>query len=258
MKELICKAFCESVVVNSLPNQIGYGISSSMFEVHGDPAGVYAIGPDQKGLWRLDDSGWVAPMLSSSGFDLSSKSRMHVFEDIIQRSGLKYDSETFEIYQDSVQEQDVPAAAIRFFSALAKLGELAGWTSEKIKSTFREDVSAQLQKMLPGVVILENAPADERVGDLLADIVLQAPGQRPVALYLAQSELSLFQAMLLRSETATLPNRPKVAAIMEREKSASQKTRTRAHNRLDIVTVYEGDAYAAVSRIAEEVAHLQH
>lgn len=253
MKELICKAFCDSVKVVELPGGNGLGISSSMFDVHGDPAGVYAI-KSKGGTWRLDDSGWVAPMLSASGFDLSSAQRMQVFEEILERSGLRFDAESLEIFADNVAEKDVPATAVRFFSALSKVSDLGGWSQDRVRSTFREDVTASLRSVLPGVSITEIDTPDPRAPDLVADIVLRASGQPPVALYLAQNEVSLLEAMLLRSETGGLPDRPKVAAIMEREKSAPAKTRTRAHNRLDVVAIYEGDAQAAIARIAEEVS----
>ncbi len=158
MKELICKAFCESVKVVDLPNGSGFGISSSMFEAHGDPVGIYAIPNRTNGKWRIDDSGWVAPMLSASGYDLSSTSRMQVFEEILERSGIKFDHDTFEIFADGIPEKEVPATAIRFFSALSKVAELGGWTQERVKSTFRDDVTASLRSILPGVTITENAP----------------------------------------------------------------------------------------------------
>ena len=47
MKQEICKAFCDSVTVTTLPR--GYGISTNLFEIEGDPAGIYAIGPDSTG-----------------------------------------------------------------------------------------------------------------------------------------------------------------------------------------------------------------
>lgn len=258
MKELICKAFCDSITVTDLPRGIGFGLSSSMFEAFGDQAGVYAIGPDKQGKWRLDDSGWVAPMLTSTGYDLGTPSKQEVFSEIVSGSGLEFDSDSLEIYVEGVSETDVPATAIKFFSALTRIAELAKWTTERIRSTFRSDVAASLRALLPDVKILENAPADDRVPDLLADLVLQAPNQPSVALYMAQSDVSLLEAMLLKAETAGLSGRPKVVAIMEREKSAPQKIRTRAHNRLDIVTVYEGDGPAAVRRIAEEVTSRVH
>jgi hypothetical protein len=258
MKELICKAFCDSITVTELPKGIGFGLSSSMFEAFGDLAGVYAIGPDRQGKWRLDDSGWVAPMLTSSGFDLGAHSKFEVFLEIVSGSGLEFDADSLEIYIDSVNESDVPAAAIKFFSTLTRIAELAKWTTERIRSNFRADVAVSLRQLLPDIQIKENAPADARVPDLLADLVLEAPSQRSVALYLAQSDVSLLEAMLLKAETAHLTDRPKVVAIMEREKSAPQKIRTRAHNRLDIVTVYEGDSRAAVQRIADEVVSRVH
>ena len=258
MKELICKAFCDSISVTELPKGIGFGLSSSMFEAFGDQAGVYALGPDRKGRWRLDDSGWVAPMLTASGYDLGTHAKLAVFSEILAGSGLAFDADSFEIYVDAIEGSELPAAAIRFFSTLSRVADLAKWTTDRIKSTFRADVATSLRQLLPDVEIKENAPADIRVPDLLADLVLKAPNQRSVALYLAQSDVSLLEAMLLRAETAGLSDRPKVVAIMEREKSAPQKIRTRAHNRLDIVTVYEGDGRAAVQRIAEEVVNRVH
>lgn len=258
MKELICKAFCNSITLTELPSGAGFGLSCSVFDTFGDQAGIYAIGPDRTGKWRLDDSGWVGPMLSSSGFDLASNTKFILFSEILSGSGLSYNTDALEIFVDGVEERDVPATAIKFFSALARVADLARWTSDRIRSTFRADVAASLRHLLPNVEIKENAPADDRVPDLLADLVLQAPNQRSVALYLAQSDVSLLEAMLLKAETAGLTDRPKVIAIMEKEKSAPRKIRTRAQNRLDVVTVYEGDGRAAVQRIADEVVNFVH
>ena len=206
----------------------------------------------------MDDSGWVVPMLVASGYDLALPSRMQTFQELIGRAGLAFDEDSLEIFVADLAEQDVPTTAIRFISALSRVADLAGWTEERVKSTFKDDVTAALHALLPEVEILQNAPADPRVPDLTADLVLRPTHGRSVALYLAQTEVPLLEAMLLRSETSDLPERPRVAAIMEREKSASMKTRTRAHNRLDVVTVYDGDSRAALQRIADEVVSRVH
>lgn len=73
MKHEICKAFCDSVTVTELP--CGFGISTTLFQIEGDPAGLYAVGPDDRGLWRLEDAGWLVPGLIASGYDLSSEQR---------------------------------------------------------------------------------------------------------------------------------------------------------------------------------------
>jgi hypothetical protein len=59
-----------------------------------------------------------------------------------------------------------------------------------------------------------------------------------------------------RSETqASEGVRPLVFAMLERENAVSKHTRTRAHNRLDAVGIYEGDEKQAVAKVVQFVTN---
>ena len=253
MKQELCKAFCDSVRVTEL--ECGYGISTNLFEIEGDPAGLYAIGPDSTGHWKLEDAGWLLPSLVASGFDLSSDQRKKALVGILESAGATFDEDDLEIATGPIPRSEVPAQAIKFLGALVRIADLVQMTSERVRSTFKDDVRAALANSLPSnVEILENAPVEEGSADLRADLVFRQDGRASVALFLAQNDLSLVEAMLFWSETGRVREaRPLVAALLERENSVSRHTRTRAMNRLDSVGIYEGDEKQAVTKFVQMV-----
>lgn len=254
MKQELCKAFCDSVSVTELP--CGFGISTTLFEIEGDPAGLYVVGPDSTGHWKLEDAGRLLPSLIASGYDLSSEQRKKALATILETAGASFDEEGLEIATGPLSKSDIPSYAIRLIGALVRVSDLVQMTTDRVRSTFKEDVRSALAAALPkDVELLENSPADEQSPDLRADIVLRQVGRAPIALYLAQNDLSLVEAMLLRSETHSAGEaRPLVAALLERENAVSRHTRTRAMNRLDSVGVYEGDERQAVTKVVQFVA----
>ncbi len=253
MKQEICKAFCDSVTVTTLPR--GYGISTNLFEIEGDPAGIYAIGPDSTGHWKLEDAGRLLPFLIASGYDLSSEHRKAALSAILESANAEFNEDGLEIVTGPIPQSEIPAHAIRLLAALVRVSDLVQMTAERVRSTFKEDVRTELAKSLPAnIEILDNAAADEQIADLHADLVLRQEGHAPVALYLSQNDLSLVEAMLMRSETQTSGDaRPLVAALLERENAVSKHIRTRAMNRLDAVGVYEGDEKQAVAKVVQFV-----
>jgi hypothetical protein len=255
VKQEICQAFCDSVTVTELP--CGFGISTTLFEIEGDPAGLYAVGPDRSGRWKLEDAGRLLPALIASGYDISTESRKAALAGILETADAQFDDEALEIVTGPISKADIPKRAIQLLVALARVSDLVRMTTERVRSTFKEDVRAALTSMLPtNVEIHERAAATETSADLHADLVLRQIGRVPVALYLAQNDLSLVEAMLLRSETqGSVGVRPLVFAMLEREKDISRHTRTRAANRLDAVGIYEGDEKQAVARVVEFVTN---
>ena len=252
MKREICKTFCESITVNDIAG--GLGISSNAFSVHGDPAGIYAMGPDADGMWVLDDGGWILPIVISSGFDISSPARMSALVEILSSVDMTLDEDSLEIRSHRICSEDVPRAAISMFLAISRVADLAHWTQERVRSTFKEDVRLRLSASLPDGVMMElDAVPDERVRDIRADIVLRSPNYPPVAIYLVQNDSAMFEAMLLKSETKALSGRPRVAAILEKENSGSSKVRVSAVNRLDAWAVFSGEQEMAIERVMAEV-----
>lgn len=198
----------------------------------------------------------MLPWLVASGYDLSSDQRKKTLTAILEMAGATFDEDGLDIATGPISKSDIPAHAIRLIGALVRVSDLVHMTKERIRSTFRDDVRAALVSSLPpGVDMLENVPADDRSADLRSDLVLRQTGRAPVALYLAQNDLSLVEAMLLKSETQSAGDaRPLVVALLERENAVSKHTRTRAMNWLDSVGVYEGDERQAIMKVIQSVS----
>lgn len=252
MKAEICRAFCDSVTVTRLPH--GYGLSTNLLLIDGDPAALYVLGPDPDGRFVLQDAGLLVPDLISSGADVTTSTRREALDAILQTAAARLDEDEMTVTTGPVVADLVPATAFRLLTALVRVADLGRMTRERVRSTFKEDVRAALRAQLdPSIMIEADAPITSVLPEFVADVVIRRSGRVPVALYLAQQDVTLIEAMLARSETGYRMNgaRPVVAAMLERESSVSRINRTRAGNRLDVLTVYQDDDAAAVRRVAE-------
>jgi hypothetical protein len=122
VKQELCKAFCDSVSVTELP--CGFGISTTLFEIEGDPAGLYAIGPDSTGHWKLEDAGRLLPSLIASGYDLASDQRRKALASILETADAAFDEDGLEISTGPISKSDIPAHAIRLIVALVRVSDL--------------------------------------------------------------------------------------------------------------------------------------
>lgn len=105
----------------------------------------------------------------------------------------------------------------------------------------------------------EGEPVSKDLPDWEPDLIIDAPEAEPVAVFLVQCEQRILEAMLLQSDAISKDAPARVAALLEREASVSQRTRIRAINRLDATAVYYTDQYQAVQHIvAAAVGRRQH
>ncbi len=251
MKDEICRAFCDSITVRTVP--AGIALSTTAATINGDPIGFYAIElPD--GRFRLEDSGLIVPFLYAVGADLENDGRREAFEEILSESDASFDDDTLEIVSNPVLRRDLPHAAVRFVSTLLRVSDLSALAQEKVASTFKSDATTRLKERLAGQAEFREAePVSAALSEWEPDIIVQAPSRDPVAVFLIQSDQRALEALLLQadSEKHLLP--VSVVALLEHDMSVSKKTRIKVANRLEATPIFGGGEADAINRIALSV-----
>ena len=253
MKDELCKAFCDELLVRNVP--AGMAVSTAFDGLGGEPLGFYVIGPDETGRYRLEDDGITMPLIEAQGADLDNKTRAEAFTAMMEEYGAGYNEASSELVTPSLTSDQLPVAAMRFVALLLRLQDLVLLTPERVVGTFKEDAARAIQNILTesDVEIKE----DESIAPTIefpADLMLRAPNRDPVAIFLAATEQRLLEAVVAQMaamyEAHTICS---VIALLDRDTSVTRKMRKHAANRLTAVTYYEGDESAAITRIQREV-----
>ena len=253
MKDELCKAFCDELLVRDVP--AGLAVSTAFDGLGGEPLGFYVIGPDEAGRYRLEDDGTTMPLIEAEGADLDNKTRAEAFSAMLNEYGAAYNEASGELHTPSLTQDQLPLAAMRFVALLLRLQDLVLLTPERVASTFRQDAILAIQGVLAGsdAEIKEDEPIAPTI-EFPADLMLSAPNRDPVAIFLAATDQRLLEAVVAQMaamyETRTACS---VIALLDRDTSVTRKMRRHAANRLTAVTYYEGDESAAITRIQREV-----
>ena len=254
MKEEICRAFCDSISVRTVP--AGLALSTTTASINGDPIGFYAIGPLDDGRYRLEDSGQIVPFLYAVGADLENEMRRETFDAILAEGSSVLDTETLEIVSEPILQSDLPSAAVRFVSLLLRVGELANLTQERVANTFKHDatnrVAERLAKIASDVKVRTDGSLSESLADWEPDLVIETEDRSPVALFLIQTDHRALEARLLQADADRNSVPVSVVGLLERESSVGRKTKVRLNNRLDAVPIFGGDEESAINRVAIE------
>lgn len=252
MKRLICDAFCAAIDIHPVP--IGWAIQTPYMDADGDPLLVYLARDTDKG-WRIEDDGNQVPLLEACGVDLSGKSRGEAFSYLLREFGAQFDSEERTLHSPSLAEADVGAAVVRFMGLLLRLQDLALLSTPFVRSTFRDDALAAVERAFKGRAIIEDRAhlGSDAIGPE-ADIVIRAAAQPPIALYIGTSEERALHAIVAKMEAqAYLHLDGKVALMVERAKKNPVKERTLAlaYARLDSVLAYRGVERDTIVRLQD-------
>ncbi len=251
MKEALCKAFCAQLDVTQV--RAGLAVSHRSWEFGGDPICLYLIGPDQNGLWRVQDDGTTVPYIEATGADLELPARAQVFASLLTENSAIYKEETGELTTLPLKESDIPAAAMRFFAMLMRIQDLAVLSRERVEQTWIEEVERDLRKGLGGrASIAKSTPLAPELAEYPADLVIRTAERPPVAVYFGTSDMKVYEALLLRTQAKYhFGLDSPVILVLESDSSISKKQRLRADANL-IVPRYRGAEHDAVGRIIEE------
>jgi hypothetical protein len=251
VKESLCKAFCADLDVVKVP--VGLAVSHRSWEFGGDRICLYVVGPDQNGLWKIQDDGTTVPYVEATDADLGLPARRELFTNFLSESSAVYNEETGELSTLPLAEAAVPSAAIRFFSLLTRVQDLALLTRERVEQTWVQEVERDLKNALASrATISKNAALAPELSDYPADLIIAAADRAPVALYFGISDAKAYEALLLRTQAKYhFGLDSPVILVLEDDNGISRRQRLRADANL-IVPRYRGAEHDTIGRIVEE------
>ena len=175
-------------------------------------------------------------------------------EQLFAEYGASYDAESGELFTPPTTEDLIPHKALQFVALVLRLQDLILLTPERAASSFKEDVVKAITRSLQGQATIYEDRSPSSGLEYSADLLIEAPDRKPVAVYLAQSEQRVLEAVVTQMAiTYEAADSYSVIALLEKDSSISRKMRGRASNRLTAMPIYEGDEREAVQRIAREV-----
>jgi hypothetical protein len=257
LEKLLCSTFCGAVDVRAVPS--GLAVASAFKDGSGDPMTFY-VTSSEDGVIIEDDGGYLSH-LQALDIPFEAGQRGQLLDAILQQGGAYWDRESFEIKTTAFTEEELGRRAIEFMSALIRVRDLELLTREVVRSTFREDAIAALQRTFSGVAVIEEeAVLDSELSEFPADVVIRPRGEAaaPTAVYFVHSNDKLSEALLLQTETLILDRRDvKVIALLEDAdmKSISRKRFQRAQNRSLPMPIFRGDEEASMRMIAERAGY---
>lgn len=254
MKTELCRAFCDEISVREVP--VGLAVSTAFRRSDGDAITFYVVQNRQTpGLAHLEDDGETIPYLEAAGVDFSTQTREKALEQLLAEHDADFDDEEAVVRSGEMPERELPRAAIRFVALLVRLQDFLLLTEEHVQSAFREDAARRIKSAIGDrASIKEEEPVSGHLAEVVPDMVIEAEGRDPVAVFLAQSSQKVNDAIFLQMAALyEAGERLSVIAMLEAESSVNRHLRQRAANRLTAVPIYRGDEDVAVQRIVREV-----
>lgn len=251
MKADLCRAFCDDILVAEVP--AGLAVSTVFRRDDGDKVGFYVI-PEGPGRSRLEDDGATIPTLEGAGVDFETDTRRRALDSLLAGVGAFFDAADATIKTQPFDNSDLPARAFAFVGAMIRMNDFLLLTQEKVSSTFREDAADAIRHVIGDrAQIREGEAVNNRLSEVKPDMVVEASGRPPVAIFFGSSAGRVHDAIFLH-QTALFEVKQEISvvALLEQDNSIPAELRRRATNRLSTVPVFRDDEEAAVSRIARE------
>jgi Domain of unknown function DUF1828 len=256
MKEELCKAFCDELMVQTVP--AGMAVTTPFAGPDGDHIGFYVVKEGEH--YRIEDDGVTLPYLEGSGVEFRpGGTRGDALSDLLSEYGVSINDATQEFFIGNLAENVLPSAALKFVAFSLRVRDFMLMTEFRIATTFREDAGKLLREAVSDKAILEeNAVIVPSLAEFPADFVLRAPSRPPVGVYLGMSDARVLEALFMHMNRELLRAHHKlreecsIVALIEKGRSLSSRVRQQAMNRLDAVTEFRGDEVAAVEKIARE------
>lgn len=252
------RSFSEAISVRPVP--AGLAISSPFYDNSGDSLAFYASQTDM-GL-VLEDDGSFLPHLIASGIDIRTGQRKQMLDTMLSESGAFWDEETFEIKTQPLNESEIGLASVRFLSGLLRIRALEQVTREAVRSTFKDDAVAAIDRYLsPSFYVSEKSSVDADLDEFPADVVLRPKegAGRSLGIFLVNSSTQFLEAELLHNEIERVQKHhdaSAVALIEDPKKIAviGDKRYQRAVNRGLPTRFFRGDEQQAVNSLRKLVA----
>lgn len=263
LREALCSSFCGDLTVREVP--AGLAVSARFEAADGDRLGCL-IERSEAG-WRLSDDGALLGDLEGYGVDVRKGARAEFLARALRPAGSRVDFDTLQIVAEG-EGLLAPENVLAFLAAMSRAQDVAFWTRERVRSTFKEDAIEALRRVLGDAADVQSAAAvDGRLTEFPADVVIRphrsGGGGAVTAVFLVQAMEGLQEALLLALELRGQQRRDvRVAALIEDGSlNMSAAKAVRAVNRIDAVSFFRNDEHEAAFRIARtaiptlEMAH---
>jgi hypothetical protein len=252
MKEILCRAFCDSLQVHRVPS--GYAITTSYTYEDGDPIILYAVTRRDK-FYQLEDAGVQIALLEGSGITISDGTRGEAFTSLLNEYGLEFDKQAMVVRTPEIPEADVGAAALKLLAFLLRLQDFMLLTPERVRQTWQEDALESLHLKFDGVAkVDEHTTVLPEVAAIPADAVINFhTGGAPLAVFLATTDTKGLQALVLKMELEKYQEKPAhVVLLVERatKNPLREPTYALAQARLDDVLTYRGVEAETMMKLA--------
>lgn len=250
MKDILCKAFCDNLIVRDVP--AGVAVGTPFTASDGDRIGFYVV-PDG-GLFRIEDDGLTMPLLEASGLDFGSGTRGQAFNELLAEYDVQLDPESQAFFVPAIAEAQIATVAMRFVAFSLRVRDFLLMTEARIIGAFRDDVNRLLREAVASrATIREQEPITPSLHDFVADFVLQAPDRSPVGVFLGTSNARVLEAVVIQMRAHHETHETcSIIALLERGQSITAAVRREASNRLTALPEFRGDEVAAIQRIAYE------
>lgn len=122
IKEDLCKAFCGTLSVRSVP--AGFAVGTGHENGDGDHIGFFVIGPSLHGTYHIQDDGLTVSFLEAAGVDLANKSRQAMFSELRDQYAVMYDKDTGELKSREVEPEAIGSESLRFMAFMLRVQDL--------------------------------------------------------------------------------------------------------------------------------------
>jgi len=253
VKEALCEAFCGDLKLTDVP--VGYAVTTTFRRDDGDAVAFYIVRDKiRPGIFRIEDDGATIAYLEGAGVEFSTETRTEAFEALLAAHQVELDEDEMLLHTSSMQEADLPRAAMRFLSFMLRINDFLLLTKDKVASTFKEDAANRVLERMDGKAVVEQDKAvSPALSDTIPDMVIRGAGRPPVALFFGSSAQRVNDAIFLQMQAIYEVKEPvQLVALLERENVINHDLRRRAANRLAAVPIYRGDETTSINRIERE------
>ena len=252
LRDKLCSTFCGDLTVREVPAGIAV---SAMFEAN-DGDRLSCLVERSVDGWRISDDGAFLGDLTGYGIDVGRGGRSEFLARALRPSGARVDEATLQIVAE-LEHDPEPSDVLAFLTALSRAQDVAFWTKERVRSTFREDATQVLREVLGDAADLESGkPIDQSLVEFPPDLIIRPKGYQEgsaiTAVFLVQAIDALQEALLLSLELRTKGRRDIRVSVLVEDGQVNMSTpkAARAVNRIDSISFFRNDEREAAIRVA--------
>ena len=102
MKEALCKAFCDDLLVRKVP--AGFAVSTGSLGMTATRSASTLFDSDRAPLKRIEESGTTYAMLEASGVDFRSETRREALTSLLEEHAVAFDDQDRCFFIDNLRE----------------------------------------------------------------------------------------------------------------------------------------------------------